>query len=210
MTREPTVFVIDGDPAARRSLTAAVESIDLEVEAYPSAEAFLDLCDPSQPGCLLVETRMPGIGGLELLSRLARENIHLPVIFISADGDVPTVVQAMKAGALNFLEKPCDDQQLREAVQEAIDWDAKNRRQLARITRIQRRLDRLTSGEREVLAMLVEGNSNKAMAAELGLSVRAIEVRRAKVMQKMKAQSLAELVRSTLLAKFARKGPESG
>lgn len=200
VTHEPTVFIIDDDPAVRRALTVLVGSMDLRPEAYGSAQEFLDNFDASQPGCLLLDVRMPGTSGLELLDLLKREETELPVILISAHGDVPMVVRAMKAGALNFLEKPCRDQELWEAIQEALKWDQENRKKSAYRIRVRKRLAQLTDGERRVLKLLVEGRSNKEIGAELGLSVRTIEVRRAKVMQKMKAGSLAELVRLALTA----------
>ena len=200
MSSKPTVFIVDDDPAIRRALTVRLESMDLRAEAYGSAEEFLDACDHSQPGCILLDVRLPGISGLELLGRIVRDKLHLPVIFISAHGDVPMVVQALKGGALNFLEKPCRDQQLWEAVQEALQWDMENRKQIARSTKIQQRIGRLNDGEREVLEMVLEGKSNKVIAAQLQRSVRTIEVRRSKMMEKMKAKSLVELVRLTLMA----------
>lgn len=200
MNTQPTVFIVDDDRAARRALGALLESMRFSVEAFASARQFLASYDPPRPGCLLLDLRMPRGGGLELLERLRREKIRPPVIFVSACGDVPTVVRAMKAGAVNFLEKPCQDRQFHEAVQEAFKQDAANRRQWERTAKIQRRMAQLAPGERDVLAMLVEGKSNKTTAELLGVSVRTIEVRRAKLMRKMKARSLAELVRLTLLA----------
>ena len=210
MNNQPTVFIVDGDRAARRALSARVESMQLPFEAFASAREFLDRFDSSRPGCLLLDMGTPGLSGLELLRRLGQQRIRPPVIFISADADVPTVVRAMKAGALNFLEKKsCSDQQLREAIEEALKRDADDRTQWEREARIQRRIAQLTSGERDVLKMLVQGKSNKAVAELLELSVRTIEVRRAKVMQKMKAGSLAELVRLTLLAGNSSAKPQA-
>ena len=206
---EPTVFIIDDDPAVRHALSVLVGSMQLQAESYGLAKDFLDLCDKSKPGCVLLDVRMPEMSGLELLRQMRDDNVHLPVILISAHGDVPMVVQAMKAGALNFLEKPCRDQELWEAIQEALKWDAENRRRIIQTAKIRRRLERLTQGEHDVLIALINGKSNKAIAAELGLSVRTIEVRRAKVMQKMKAHSLAELVRATLLASGDYGKPQS-
>ena len=200
VSSKPTVFILDDDPAVLQSLAALVGSMDLWAEAYASAQEFLDACDHSQPGCILLDVRLPGISGLELLERIVQDELHLPVIIISAYGDVPMVVQALKAGALNFLEKPCRDHQLWEAIQEALKWDMDNRNRIARSAKIQRRIDRLTNGEREVLGMVIEGKSNKEIAAKLKLSVRTIEVRRSKVMEKMKAKSLPELVRMALVA----------
>ena len=195
---EPTVFIVDDDPAVRRAMTALVGAMHLRCEAFASAQEFLDHDHDSRPACMLLDVRMPDISGLELLERMQRDKIELPVILISAYGDVPMVVRAMKAGALNFLEKPCREQQLWEAVQEALRWDAEHRKNSLNRDRAQRRIARLSSGERSVLDLLVQGKSNKAIATEMGLSVRTIEVRRARVMQKMKADSLAELVRLAL------------
>jgi two-component system, LuxR family, response regulator FixJ len=197
---EPAVFIIDDDPAVRQALSVLVRSMRLKPEPFESAQQFLDTFDATKPGCLLLDVRMPGISGLDLLEQLSRSDIHLPAIVMSAYGDVPMVVRAMKAGALNFLEKPCRDQQLWEAIQEGLRWDALHRQDVVLRSKLHLRLDRLTPGEHEVLRLLIDGKSNKTIGAELGLSVRTIEVRRAKLMKKMKAESLAELIRLTLLA----------
>jgi two-component system response regulator FixJ len=197
---EPTVFIVDDDPAIRQSLSVLVRSMHLRAEAYESAQQYLDALDAARPGCLLLDVRMPGTSGLELLEQLGRAEIRLPAIVMSAYGDVPMVVRAMKAGALNFLEKPCRDQQLWEAIQEALRWDAAHRQQLLLRSKALHRLNRLTPGEHDVLRQLIDGKSNRTIAAELGLSVRTIEVRRAKVMKKMKAASLAQLIRLTISA----------
>ena len=197
---EPTIVIIDDDPAVRQALTVLVRSMRLQAEAYESAEAFLNRYDSTRPGCLLLDVRMPGISGLELLEHLSHNEVRLPAIVMSAYGDVPMVVRAMKAGALNFLEKPCRDQQLWEAIQEGLRWDAVHRQHVVLCTTVLHCLQRLTSGENEVLQLLIDGKSNKTIASELGLSVRTIEVRRAKLMKKMKAESLAELIRLTLSA----------
>ncbi len=210
MDKEPTVFILDDDPAVRQALTLLIRSMQLRVEAFESAQQFLDRFDRNQPGCLLLDVRMPGISGMEVLDRFRQEDICLPTIVMSAYGDVPMVVRAMKAGALNFLEKPWRDQQLWEAIHEAISWDATHRHKLTARAKVLRRLGRLTSGERIVLQLLIDGRSNKSIAEQLKLSVRTIEVRRAKVMKKMKAESLAELIRLTLDADahFAEPQPE--
>ena len=212
MDSTPTVFIIDDDPAVRQALTTLVRSMRLQVESHESAQQFLDKLDLSQPGCLLLDIHMPGISGLELLERLRLTEVHLPAIVMSAHGDVPTVVRAMKAGALNFLEKPCRDQQLREAIQEALKWDAAHRQELALRTKLRHRLQHLTPGEHGVLRLLIDGRPNREIAEELGFSVRTIEVRRSKLMKKMKADSLAELVRATLAANpnYAERLPDAG
>ncbi|MFZ1933683.1 MAG: response regulator [Thermoguttaceae bacterium] len=200
METDPTVFIVDDDPAVRQALMTLVRSMRLRAESYESAQQFLDAFDAGRPGCVLLDVRMPGISGLGLLERFNREEIPLPAIVMSAYGDVPMVVQAMKAGALNFLEKPCRDQQLWEAVQEALKWDADHRERGALRAQVRRRLQRLTPGEHDVLALLINGKPNRTIASELNLSVRTIEVRRAKIMDKMEADSLAELIRLTLSA----------
>ena len=200
MDTRPTVFIVAGDRTARRVLTSSVESLRFRVQAFSSPRRFLETFDCSGPGCLLLDLPKPGVGGPELLLRLGQQKIRPPVIVISAAGDVPAAVEVMRSGALNFLEKPCEDQQLREAIGEALALDAESRRQWRRTAAIQRRIARLTPGERDVLKMLLEGKPNKTMAELLQVSLRTIEVRRAKVMRKMKAGSLAELVRLTLLA----------
>ncbi len=200
MQTESTIFIIDDDPAVRQALTVLVRSMRLQAEAYASAQEFLDAFDAARPGCLLVDVRMPGISGLGLLEQFNHEDILLPAIVMSAYGDVPMVVRAMKAGALNFLEKPCRDQQLWEAIQEALKWDNQHRQSLALRLKVRDRLQHLTSGEHDVLRLLIDGKSNKTIAAELNLSVRTIEVRRAKLMKKMRADSLAKLIRLALAA----------
>lgn len=207
MRSEPAVFIVDDDAAVRQSLSALLKPLRVRTEAFGSAREFRQAYRPTQPGCVLLDVRLPDASGMELLEQLAGEKFHLPVIVISAYGNVATAVRAMRAGALNFLEKPCRGQELLEAVQEALRCDVRNRRRFARRRQTERRLARLTPGERQVLRRLVEGKSNREMAAELELSVRTIEVRRAKVMQKMHADSLAELIRLALSAGTRRGEP---
>jgi len=209
LDNEPIVFIVDDDPAVCRAMTALIGAMGSRAQAFSSAEEFLGNVDPAQPGCLLLDVRMPGINGLELMEQLAQRGFCLPVIMISAHGDVPMVVRAMRAGALTFLEKPCRDQELWEAIQEALIKDRRDRRQMAHIAKIRRRLLQLTPGELVVLKMLVEGKPNKAIAAALGLSVRTIEVRRSKVMKKMKADSLAKLIQLALTVSEVFANPHS-
>ena len=169
MEAEPTVFIVDDDPAVRQALTVLVRSMHLRAEAYESAQQFLDACGAARPGCLLLDVRMPGMSGLELLEQLNRSEVHMPAIVMSAYGDVPMVVRAMKAGAVNFLEKPCRDQQLWEAIQEGLRWDAAHRQHVVLRTQVLHRLQRLTPGEHQVLQRLIDGESNKTIAAELAL-----------------------------------------
>jgi FixJ family two-component response regulator len=188
-----TVIVLDRDQALCHALRLVSESI--EVEFFRLGGDFLRLGDPHQPGCLFFDPLTPGCDGLGLFGQLAERRFHLPVIVVSAKPDVATVVRAMKAGALDFLEKPCAGPRLADALDTALQWDADNRPRLAQDARVKRRLERLLPSEYEVLKLLVRGMSNKAAAAELSVSVRTIEVRRASLMKKMRAQSLAELVR---------------
>jgi two-component system, LuxR family, response regulator FixJ len=217
MEAEPTVFIVDDDPAVRQALTALVRSMHLKADAYQSAQDFLTAFDGTRPGCVLLDVRMPGVSGLALLEQFNREEIPLPAIVMSAYGDVPMVVRAMKAGALNFLEKPCRDQQLWEAIQEALEWDSAHRqeasirRQEASLRgKARHRLQRLTSGERDVLALLIDGKPNKAIAAELNVSVRAVEARRSKLMKKMMAESLAELIQLAIVGDEGKDADDKG
>ena len=200
MTSEPTVFVVDDDPAMRDSLTWLIESAGLRVQAFGSAEAFLRVCYPGQAGCLLLDVRMPGMSGLELQAYLAREEIRIPVIIITGHGDVAMAVKAMRAGALDFIEKPFDHEALLASLRMALDADRKRRDDRSQRAEIARRLAELTPREHEVMEMVIEGRSNREIAAALGVSTKTVEAHRARVMDKMRAQSLAELVRLCLTA----------
>lgn len=203
------VYIVDDDPAMRQLLTVSVNSMQLCPESYASAREFLDHCTPSEPGCVLLDVRMPGMSGLELLDVMRQQGIPFPVIVLSAHGDIQTAVRAMRAGAINFLEKPCREQKLWEAIQEALRCDVENRRVLGRKARFRRRLAKLTAGERDVLDRLLDGRANKIIAQNLGVSVRTVEVRRAKIMDKMHANSLAELVRFALEASMPAERAQS-
>ncbi len=194
MESEPIVSVVDDDPAARRSLAAMLTAKGLNVETYASAEEFLEESDPSQHGCLVVDVRMGGISGLELQAKLREEKVSLPVIVITGYGNVPTAVSAMKAGAVTFLEKPCIDYELCNSVQAALKQHRQQRESEARHAELQMRLERLSPQERLVMEKLVDGTPNKVIAAELEIGLRTVELRRANVMKKMKADNLAELV----------------
>lgn len=196
-TPAPTVFVVDDDDAMRASLRWLIGSVDLNVEAYGSAADFLE-CYNDRPGCLVLDVRMPGMSGLELQSELEARAISLPVIFITGHGDVPMALRAVKAGALDFLEKPFSHQELLDRIREALRADAENRRERAARERLAARWDRLTDREQEVADLLVTGDSNRAIAERLGISVRTVEVHRAHVMEKMRAASLANLVQMVL------------
>jgi two-component system response regulator FixJ len=194
MTEEdPTIFVVDDDHAVRDSLRWLLESLQLKVETYASATEFLASGVANRPGCLVVDIRMPDVSGLQLQEILAARRVSLPVIMITGHGDVSMAVRAMKAGALDFIEKPFNDQLFLECIQRGLQANARHRRQDAERQTVQTRLARLTAREREVLERVVAGKANKVIALELGISARTVEVHRAKVMEKMCADSLAAL-----------------
>jgi RNA polymerase sigma factor (sigma-70 family) len=201
MSRVTTVFVVDDDQAMRASLKWLIESVGMQVETYESAQAFLDDYYPGRAGCLLLDVRMPGMGGLELQTYLARREIRIPVIIITGHGDVSMAVKAMKVGAVDFIEKPFDDEELLNSIRNALQHDEKQRVLRAQRADIAARMAELTPREHEVMAMVTDGKSNKEIAATLGVSAKTVEVHRARVMDKMRADSLAELVRMALLAR---------
>ena len=197
---QPTVFVVDDDEAMRSSLQWLIESVGLMVECYSSAETFLEAYYPGRSGCLLLDVRMPGMGGLELQEYLRRHEIHIPVIIITGHGDVPMSVRAMKEGAIDFIEKPFNDELLLDAIRSALSVDERQRWEQAQRAELASRLSLLTPREHEVMGMVTEGKSNKEIATALGVSAKTVEAHRAKVMDKMQAGSLAELVRMSILA----------
>jgi two-component system, LuxR family, response regulator FixJ len=194
----PVVFIVDDDEAVRSSLRLLLKSVGLVPSALASAREFLDKYDPAQPGCLVLDVRMPEMSGLELQEQLNLKGAVLPVIFITGHGDVPMAVEAMQAGACDFLQKPFRDQDLIDRIQRALDKDRTNRAVLNERTLIRERLQSLTPREQEVLAMVASGKANKVMAADLGVSQRTVEIHRARVMEKMSAASLAQLVRMVM------------
>ena len=197
----PTVFVVDDDEAMRSSLQWLIESVDLPVECYASAEAFLDAYYPGRSGCLLLDVRMPGMGGLELQEYLRRHEITIPVIIITGHGDVPMSVRAMKEGAIDFIEKPFNDELLLDAIRNALAVDERQRQEQTLRAGLAACLATLTPREHEVMEMVTAGRSNKEIASALGVSAKTVEAHRAKVMDKMKASSLAELVRMSIMAR---------
>jgi len=190
----PTVFIVDDDPGVRESLRFLFESVRLRVETYDAPAAFLERLDPGRPGCLVLDVRMPGMGGLELLAEVRARGCELPVVFISGHGSVPVAVRAMQAGATDFLEKPVNDDVLIGTVQRAVARDLDRLGLRAEYVRVAARHARLTERERQVLALVVQGHPNKEIAARLDLSVKTVEAHRARVMEKMGADSLAGLV----------------
>ena len=197
-TVPPTVFVVDDDPAARDSVAALVSSKGLAVECFESAEEFLATYDRSRPGCLIDDLRMDGMDGLQLQQRLIEKGIRLPVILISAYANVPTAVIAMNRGAITFLEKPCGDHELWTNIRKAIRRDQQHRSDQAARDEISRRLATLTDPERDVLECLRRGSMNKVIAAELDIGLRTVELRRANIMKKMEANSLAQLLKTIM------------
>ena len=194
----PIVFIVDDDEAVRNSLRLLVKSVGLTAAALDSAQEFLASYDPLQPGCLVLDVRMPGMSGLELQQQLNLRGAVIPVIFITGHGDVPMAVEAMQQGAFDFLQKPFRDQDLMDRIQRALEKDRANRAELGECSLIRQHHETLTPREREVLALVTSGKANKVMAADLGLSQRTIEIHRARVMEKMGASSLAHLVRMVL------------
>ncbi len=192
---DPTVFIVDDDESVRRSIEWLVGSVGLKAESFASARTFLDAFDPDRPGCLIVDMRMADISGLELQEWLMEHGATLPVIVMTAFGDVKTAVRAMKHGAIDFIEKPFNEQQVLELIQNSIAEDATRRQQDVDNRLVGESLKRLTPREREVLEFVVKGLSNKEIAREMGIVPKTVEVHRARVMEKMEARSLADLVR---------------
>ena len=200
------VHVIDDDAAVRDSLQFLFESAGLTVRSYNSAAAFIDQVGAQNGGCVLTDVRMPGFDGIALLRRLAELGVELPVIVMTGHADVPLAVQALKEGALDFIEKPFDDDRLLDAVRAALEAGRRRREEAAGLGAIAARLGNLTPREREVLDGLVAGHPNKTIAYDLGTSPRTIEVHRGRVMEKMQARSLADLVRMVLATERAGQG----
>ncbi len=192
---ESTVFVVDDDPSVRGGLARLFKSVGLAAEVFASAREFLERASAEGPACLVLDVRMPELSGLDLQEELARGGVTIPVIFITGHGTVPTSVRAMKAGAADFLEKPVDEQKLLDAVHRALEQDRRARQEHAEVAELRRRLESLTPRERQVLSYVVAGRLNKQIAAELGTSEKTVKVHRARVMEKMKVASLAELAR---------------
>jgi len=198
MSTQGTIFVVDDEPAVRDSLQVLLGTYGFAVETFTKAEDFLAQSDPSRPGCLLADVRMPGMTGLELQRELTRRGNPIPVIVITGHGDVPMAVDALKAGALDFLEKPLNDEALVRSIRSALERDQRSREEGQEKARLTQRVARLTGREREVMALIVDGLPNNAVAERLGISARTVEHYRANIMQKMEAASFAELVRMAI------------
>lgn len=194
----PTVFIVDDDQAIRYAMQALMESVGLPYEIFHSADQFLELFSLDKAGCLVLDIRMPGLGGLELQEKLMEQGSTLPIIFITGHGDVPMAVEAMQKGAVDFIQKPFRDQELLDRISEALKSDQHTRAEIDEKSAIMVRLKTLTNREHEVMNLVVTGKPNKVIAYELGVSQRTVEIHRARVMEKMEASSLADLVRMFL------------
>lgn len=202
-SKPATVFVVDDDADVRGSLRFLFDSAGHRVEVFASANEFLAAFDPSRPGCLVADVRMPGMSGVDLQTELIARGCTIPIIFISGHADVPIAVRAMKAGASDFIEKPYSDQLLLDRVQRAIEDDAERRREAARRAEARALYETLSPREREVMALVVRGKANKQIAAKLDLSQKTIEVHRSAVMRKLRVQNVPDLVRVATLVGLA-------
>src|SRR5512138_1689309 len=197
--RKPLVYIVDDDDGMRRALTVLITTVGYQPIAFAKPTEFLSKYDPGQPGCLVLDVRMPEMSGLEVQQQLNKAGSMLPVILISGHGDIPMAVQAMKDGAFDFLQKPFRDQELIDRINGALKLDAQNRESVDRLADLKAREESLTPREREVLVLVVDGKANKVIAIDLGLSERTVEIHRANVMEKMGARSVAHLVKMHLM-----------
>ena len=200
MDMEPVVHVVDDDPNLLKSLRWLLESVGRKVETFESGQAFLADFDPTQPGCLLLDIRMPGMSGLELTQHLQSHNITIPIILFTGHGDVPMAVQSMKDGAFDFIEKPYNEQKLLDRINDAMEHDRRLRQEAVERDEAVSRIELLTPREREVMHLIVEGLANKQIAARLGISEKTVEVHRSRAKTKLRAESVAELVKIALRA----------
>lgn len=199
--REPTVFVVDDDPGVGDSMRLLLRSVGLPSEAFSSAKDFLEAYETERAGCLVLDVRMPGMSGLDLQARLQEMESTLPIIFVTAHGDVPMAVEAVKAGALDFVQKPFRDQELLDKIQEALEVDARGRADRKDLAGIRLRLESLTPRETEVMDLVVSGEPNKNIARALAISQRTVEIHRARVMEKMQVRSVPMLVQLVIRAR---------
>jgi FixJ family two-component response regulator len=209
MESEPTVFVVDDDEQSCKSVCALVRSMGLRAESFSSAEQFLGACPEGRPGCLVTDIRMPGMNGLDLQEEIKRRNVGLPVIVITAYARTPSTIRAIRGGAVTLLEKPYENEDLWDAIRQALARDAAGRAEQERRREIVRRMARLTQSEREVMSLMIEGLPNKTIARRLNVSIRTVENRRHTVFEKTQAGSIAELVRMTIAVNLDNR-PDSG
>ena len=202
---DPIVFVVDDDEAVRDSLRSLLGSVNLPVKAFASGQDFLDVYRTEETGCLVADIRMPGMSGLDLQSELLRRSIGLPMIMITGHGDIKMCARAMKAGAFDFVEKPFNGQELLDLIQKAIEVNLESARRRDEVADIRKRLQQVKPRDREVLDGIVDGETNKKIAARLGLSAKTVEFRRAKVMKTMQAKTLADLVRMVMTLETAER-----
>jgi RNA polymerase sigma factor (sigma-70 family) len=195
MTQAPVVFVVDDDPSIRSSLKFLMSSVGLQVESFDSADALLKRKLPDAPSCLVLDVRLRGLIGLDFQRELAARNCHMPIIFITGHGDIPMSVRAMKAGAVEFLTKPFRDQDLLDAVRIALEKDRERRERKKEVSDLKERFNSLTPREQKVISMVVSGMLNKQIADQLGTAENTVKVHRSRAMEKMRAQSVAELVK---------------
>ena len=191
----PVIAIVDDDPSVREGLKSLIRSAGWSVETFASAQEFLARPRANVPSCLILDLQLPDLSGLDLQKRMAATDLEIPIVFLTGHGDIPASVQAMKAGALEFLTKPVDEQDLLRAIQEAIDRDRRTRQQHADLHELRRRHDSLTAREREVMQQVISGLLNKQVAAELNITEFTVKIHRGQVMRKMHADSLANLVR---------------
>lgn len=193
MGTEATVFIVDDDADVRQSVSLLIRSIGLAETCYASAQDFLTHYDPQKPGCLVLDIRMPGMSGLELQKRLNSNVLLPPIIFITAHGEIPLAIQAMRAGAVDFIEKPFSPQALLERIREAIERDRENRRDQTRAAAVQERMTQLTDREREIMRFLASGQSTKQIAQQLSISSKTVDNHRARILEKMKVDNPTQL-----------------